>query len=449
MLRSFRAFLEPIAKEKQSLLHSRWQELDSSVRQTGQGFGRQSTGCGATIGAMPRCDFDCKGCYLGSDANRIPRLPLEEILDQIDRLRAFLGPKGNLQLTDGEVTLLPTTELIAMIRHARDVGLIPMLMTHGDSFRRQPSLLPQLVEEGGLTEVSIHVDSLQRGRRGGYGGARSEAELMPLRQEMADMILDVRRQTGVRLRAATTLTVSRDNLPEIPAVVRWAFDHREAFGLISFQPLAQVGRTHSALEGVSQHELWRSIDEALAPVGFDGSRRTPLQFGHPECTRMEPFLVYDRKGDGAQVVPIVRAGSQEDAALVEEFFGLGLGGVNFRDDPLPVRLARGLGFGLKAPGWFLGPVRRWAMQRARGLGTSLPRLAFDTVRGQARLGSFVVVSHHFMDASQLRTPEGQERLDACVFRVPVGGEMRPMCLVNAGGLRDQVYGRRQTAVAAK
>ena len=38
-----------------------------------------------------------------------------------------------------------------------------MLMTHGDSFRRRDGLLKRLVVEGGLTEISIRVDTTQRG----------------------------------------------------------------------------------------------------------------------------------------------------------------------------------------------------------------------------------------------------------------------------------------------
>ncbi|MEE8522436.1 MAG: radical SAM protein [Thermoanaerobaculia bacterium] len=439
LFRGLRSLFEPIPREKQRLLASRWHELEPTLRRAGQGFGRQSTGCGATIGAMPRCDFDCQGCYLGTDANQVPRLPLSEVLQQIDKLRSFLGPKGNLQLTDGEVTLLPEDELIAMIRHARQVGLIPMVMTHGDTFLRKPGLLPRLVSEGGLTEVSIHVDSLQQGRRGEHGQARGELDLMPLREEMAELILDVRRRTGVRLRAATTLTVTRDTLPDIAAVVRWAIVRSDVFGLISFQPLARVGRTREGLRGVTQEELWRAIEEALAPYGHDGGARSPLQLGHPECTRLESFAVVSRPGRDLQVRSIVRAGSDEDEAVVEAYFGLGLGGVSFRDDPPLVRVLRAAGLFLRAPGWFLGPVRRWVSGRAEELGSSLPRMAWDAARGKIRLRSLMVVSHHFMDAAEIAVDKGRERLDACVFRVPVGERMVPMCQVNAGGFRRRVY----------
>jgi len=437
--RPWRLLREPVPREKRELLRERWRSLPEAVRGPGQGFGRQATGCGATIGPMPRCDFDCRGCYLGEDANRMPRRSLSEVLAQIDALRRHLGPKGNLQLTDGEVTLLPAAELVAMVRHAREVGLIPMLMTHGDTFRREPSLLPRLMREGGLTEVAIHVDSLQRGRRGAYGGARTERELMPLRDELADAVRAARRETGGALRAATTLTVSRGNLPEVPAVVRWVFENRDAFGLVSFQPLAQVGRTRRDLAGVSPGELWAAVAEALSPFGFDGSRRSPLQLGHPDCTRLEPLLVYERRGEAPRIVQVARPDHPDDAALVEEFFERGLGGASFRDDTPLERACRGAGMFLRAPGWFLGRARTWAERRARELGTSLAGLARDAALGRARVRGFTVVSHHFMSPAEAATPRGRERLASCVLRLPIDGEMVPMCRVNATSLRREHY----------
>src|SRR5262249_34999177 len=163
----------------------------------------------ATIGIQPRCDFACTGCYLGHEANRVPALPTAAVLRQLDELRRWLGPKSNVQITDGEVTLRPVEELIAILRYARSIGVSPMVMTPGDNLRRQrrrPGLLERLMTEGGLTEISIHVDITQRGRDG-YQAPRSELELMPLREEFAALIREARRRTGRPLRAAMTLTV--------------------------------------------------------------------------------------------------------------------------------------------------------------------------------------------------------------------------------------------------
>ena len=182
--------------ETRAVLATAWDGLPPALRLPTQFLGRYYAGCAATIGAMPRCDFTCSGCYLGPDANRMRPRPVDELKAQMRLIRSWLGPAGNLQLTDGEVTLRPESELAELIAYARAIGLVPMLMTHGETFRRKPGLLERLMQAG-LTEVSFHVDTTMRGRRDGYADARSEAELDGLRAEFAAMIRAARRRTGV------------------------------------------------------------------------------------------------------------------------------------------------------------------------------------------------------------------------------------------------------------
>lgn len=435
---------DPVTAEKRALLAARWEELDPAVRLPGQGLGRQATGCGATLGVHPRCDFACTGCYLGSEANAIPPLPVDAVLAQLDALRARLGPKSNVQITDGEVTLRPLPELLAILRHARTIGVVPMVMTHGDTFRRQPGLLERLVEDGGLSEVAIHVDSTQRGRDG-YRGARDEEELMPLRDELADLVRAARRRTRRPLRAATTMTVTRDNLAGVAAVVRWCLRNRDAFGLISFQPLAKVGRTRRGLQGVSPAELWAEIGRATRELGLELSP-APLHFGHPECTRIVPLLLVERRGEPQPRLLQVVRDVPEDRAMLEEVFARGLGGAAFRDDSPLQKLARGIGLLRRAPRWIAGDLRRCVTHRLRAeAGAGPAKLLLEGLAGRVRLGSFTLTSHHFMDAEELATPVGQARLDACVFRLPqADGRMAPMCEVNAGGLRARAYAMQRT-----
>ncbi len=431
--------VRPVPAEKRRLLAARWRELDPRWRGPLQGFGRQSTGCGATLGLMPRCDFDCRGCYLGAGANAVARFSRGEISAQLAALRRHLGPKGNLQLTDGEVTLLPEGELVSVVAEARRLGLIPMLMTHGDTFRRSPDLLRRLVLAG-LTEVAIHVDSLQVGRRGSFAGARSEAALEPLRDELAELVRRTRRQTGIRLRAAATLTIARSNLAEVPLVLAGMLGRRDVFGLVSLQPLAQVGRTREENGGVGVDELWREIGRAFAPHGFDAATPSPLRFGHPACSRVEPMLVLERRGELPRLLPIVRPGNAADERLAARCLASGLAGLAFRDDAPLERLCRGLGALGSAPTLVLGALLPWARERARDAGTTLRELAWDLGRGQARLDSFQVVSHHFMSPAEAASELGAERLAACVFRVPAEGRMVPMCEANALGVRERIYG---------
>ncbi|MFA6954436.1 MAG: radical SAM protein [Thermoanaerobaculia bacterium] len=433
-------FLDPVTPEKRRLLAERWASLDPSIRVPTQGLGQKATGCGATIGIQPRCDFACTGCYLGDAANRVPALPTSAILGQLRQLRAFLGPKSNVQITDGEVTLRPVDELIEILRYARAIGVVPMLMTHGDTFRTQPGLLARLVGEALLTEVSIHVDITQRGRMG-YRAPRSEAELMPLRDEFAAMIREVRRTTGRRLRAATTMTVTRQNLPEIGDIVRWTVRNRDAFSLISLQPAAQVGRTRKRLEGVTARELWDEVSRATSEYGATLADAEPLHFGHPDCTRIVPLMAIEREGEARPCLMQLIRDMEEDRTILQEYTDTGLLGMAFRDDRPLEMAARALGAIRTRPSWFVGRARRWVDQRLTdAVGTALIPLALDALRGKVSVSGVTITSHHFMSPEETATDRGRERLDACVFRLPYKGQMVPMCQMNAMGVRDQLYG---------
>jgi hypothetical protein len=74
----------------------------------------------------------------------------------------------------------------------------------------------------------------------------------------------VRRETGRALEAATTFTVTRGNLEEVPLVMRWLRSNANAFKMISFQPIAQVGRTEEGLaDSAPIEELWAVIARGL------------------------------------------------------------------------------------------------------------------------------------------------------------------------------------------
>lgn len=446
LTRVWSLFRDPVTREKRSLLDGRWSALDPALRIPGQGLGRKATGCGATMGIQPKCDFSCTGCYLGSEANRIPALPLGAVLRQLDALRAWLGPKSNVQITDGEVTLRPAEELIAILRYARSIGIVPMVMTHGDTLRRQPGLLERLMSEGELTEISIHVDITQRGRDG-YRVPRSERELTPLRDEFAEMLRAAKRATGRRIRAATTMTVTDENLPDVAGVVRWTIENRDAFSLISFQPLAQVGRTRKNLAGVTPRELWSEVAKAVREYGVELPEATPMHFGHPDCTRFVPFLAVQKRGERPRLLQFIRD-TPEDVAVMEEFFAKGLGGVAFRDD-LPLEaLGRGAGMLAREPRWLLGRVRRWLDARLREeLGTSFAALLARGLARRVRVDGVTFTSHHFMSPAELTTDVGRARLDACVFRVPYNDQMVPMCQINAAGVREKFYSELETRAA--
>ncbi len=437
--RAWELFVDPVTPEKRRILDARWSALAPELKTPTQGLGQKATGCGATVGIQPRCDFSCTGCYLGEEANDIPALPTAKILAQLRELRAPLWPKSNVQVTDGEVTLRPTGELVEILRYARSIGVIPMVMTHGDSFRKDSRLLDRLVLEGGLTEVSIHVDITQRGRIG-YRSPKSELELMPLRDEFAQMIRDVRKRTGRRLRAAPTLTITRQNLPDVADIVRWLIRNNDAFGLVSFQPAAQVGRTRKSVEGVSAAELWKEVGNATRDFGVELDSSEPLHFGHPDCTGFVPLLTIARQGEEQpRLLQLIRD-TPADLAIMKEYTDHGLLGMAFRDDHPAEAVARFLGALRTAPRWILGRVVPWIDARLREeAGMTSGAFIRDLVRGTVTIGGLTLTSHHFMSPHEAMSARGQERLDACVFRLPYEGEMVPMCQMNALGVRGKFY----------
>src|SRR5437016_4538373 len=111
-----------------------------------------------------------------------------------------------------------------------------------------PALLAAIPEEVlardygcGDPEISLHIDTTMRGRRDGYARATTEAELDGLRAEFAELIRSARRRTGRCLEAASTVTVTRRNLPEVSGIVRWFLGNADAFKMDGELP-ARGGR---------------------------------------------------------------------------------------------------------------------------------------------------------------------------------------------------------------
>lgn len=422
-----------------SILAAAWRRLPERLRVPGQFLGRHYAGCGATVGLMPRCDFACSGCYLGPGANAVPPVPASETRAQMRRIREWLGPGGNIQITDGEATLLPEERLIEHIAYARAIGLVPMLMTHGESFRRRPGLLERLMERGGLTEVSIHIDTTMRGRPRPFDRPRSEEDLHALREEFAAMIAAARRRSGRRLEAASTVTVTRDSLADVASIVRWFLRHGDAFKMVSFQPAAQVGRTRPGLGGaVTAEELWDSI------AAGTGMPRRELErgigwLGHPGCSRFAQGIVVRREGRAPQFHSLYRRDEPREARFLERWLER-FGGTTFRLDGRARAVLRAAGLTAAHAGFLASEAipAAWHLA-ARAAGGRTLALLRDIITGRARVAYTNLVSHHFMSAEEMSTPLGRERLGLCVFQAPVNGRMMPMCEVNAGGGRERVY----------
>ena len=452
MPKLFSILKEPISAEKRALLKARWQELPAELQVDWQVVGRHHVHCGYTLGPS-FCSFGCTHCYLPANANRVPLPSLAEMRAQIDANRRLIGPGGGLQITGGDVVDAywragRAEELVTVIRHANDAGVVPMLMTHGQVLLDHPDYLERLVRRGGLRKLAIHVDVTQAGRPGyPIKGLTREADLHPLREQFVDLILDVRRRTGVGFHAAHTVTVTERNLESVGEILSWLIsDSRrlDAFRMISLQPEADVGRTRRSQAPVTPEQTWRKV---CAAVGGELSRDN-LWFGHPDCSNFTSLLVLYPPGSSSssaqpRIVNVIAADDASRAywpALLKTFAGIGSRG----ESHLEANVRR-LAIIARRPAILWQTVRyARAVQRREGL--SLSQVLRVLVAGRFRV--LGVVQHNFMSAREVSAPRSEvveKRLAACSFRGAVrrAGEWVavPMCAMN-GEQREDLYAQR-------
>lgn len=417
----------PLRGDRLQAIARAWQDLPDPLKGPVQALGRQNAGCAAVYRVMDRCDFSCDACYLGAEDDRSPPGGFERARAQLDEVRRSLGPWGNVQLTGGEITLLPVEELARLVRYCRDIELDAIVMSHGETFRRDPSYLARLVTEGGLEKVAIHVDTSQRGRPG-WPRPANENALHPLRDEFADLIRRTRSETGRPLRACHTVTVTDENLADVPDIMRWMADNSDAFHLVSFQPAASVGRTRIHSLEAPRDRLWRHIGEGLG----QRMNRHAFEFGHPSCSEVAlAFVVH--YGDTRRVVQVHRPDAPVDRWFMTELLQSRLGGFVHDGEPLPEAAARLLGIFLRDPRlpaqaaaycvYRAGTERGWLPEFLRAIATGQPW----------SIRTLSVVVHHFMSPDDLASQQGQSRAKACAFRLPVEGRMVSMCELNARG----------------
>ena len=442
----WQAFRRPIAGEKADLLRARWASLPAELRTPNQISGRHLTHCGFTTGAS-YCSFHCTHCYLPKNANQVPIPSLAQMKEQIDVNRRLQGPGGGLQITGGDVADAywrsgRQDELVEIVRYAIKAGLVPMLMTHGQTLIEHPEFLEHLMVQGGLRQVAVHVDMTQAGRHGyPINRIKSEADLHPVREAFTRLGLDLRAKTGLPLEFAHNCTVTGRNVEFVPEIVRWALEKPERthlWRMFSFQPEADTGRTYFSEHPATPAVAWQKLCEG---TGLPLEREFSI-FGHPDCNSWVPLLVSRRTGRYI-VFPPQDARTQR---LYEELLA-NCGGVSFVSDDAHTTPFRLLGILWQNP-LLIG---RLTVHVGRLVLTGKIPAEFVTalLAGQAHTVGLGI--HNFMDAAQVadapNNPTIQARLDSCVFKGAVknrqSGEWEavPMCSMNQQRWSD-VYDER-------
>jgi len=433
------AFRRPLEGEKLDYLRERWKTLPASLQTPNQIAGRHLTHCGFITGPS-YCSFHCTHCYLPGNANEVPIPSLAEIKATIDANRRFQGPGAGLQITGGDVADAywrsgRPDELVEIIRYTYASGLIPMLMTHGQTLLEQPAFFERLVMEGGLRQVSVHIDRTQAGRRGfPIQKVQSEADLHPIRQAFTDRVLEIREKTGAALELALTFTVTEANLEDVPEVIRWYLAdpmRTHVWRILSFQPEADTGRTRFSSNPATPDRVWAKLQEGL---GHDVRRDVSI-FGHPDCNSWCPVLMDQRSGRYQPLLPDDPRFDPMLGKILERIGGLSL--VNDDAGTPPYKLA---GLLLQNAGLLLRLLLYFG-----------PRFSFRMWRSllTGKAHTVGIGIHNFMDAEEVARAEDdpviRARLDACVFKGAIreGNEWKavPMCSMNQAKWA-QVYDQR-------
>lgn len=361
---------------------------------------------------------------------------LAQMKEQIDANRRFQGPGGGLQITGGDVADAyfrtgRQDELIEIVRYAVDAGLVPMLMTHGQTLIEHPEFLEKLMRAGGLRQVAVHIDMTQAGRHGyPIAEVKSEADLHPVREGFTRLALDLRRRTGLPLEYAHNCTVTERNIRYVPEVLRWFIANPERTRIwrnISFLPEADTGRTRISENPVTPERVWEKICEG-AGVELE---RTAAIFGHPDCNNGAFLLIARPSGRVMSALP----NDQKSRALLSEALAT-FGAISTMADDAGTLRYRVLGALARNP---LLAARLGARAIALAASGDIPS-EFIRALLTGRAQTINTGTHNFMDASQVanvaRDSITQSRLDACVFKGAVKNrgtgewEAVPMCAMN-------------------
>jgi hypothetical protein len=431
----WRAFRFPIDSEKEKVLRERWNSLPKELQTPNQVSGRHLTHCSFTTGAS-YCSFHCTHCYLPENANQVPIPSLAEMKEQIDANRRFQGPGGGLQITGGDVADAyfksgRQDELVEIVRYAVSTGLVPMLMTHGQTLLEHPEFLEKLMLRGGLRQVAVHIDMTQIGRHS-YRMAQvtSEADLHPVREAFTQLAIDLRRKTGLPLEFAHNCTVTERNIECVPEVLRWFIATPERTRIwrnISFLPEANTGRTRISQNPVTPELVWKKICEA---TGVELERNVAI-FGHPDCNngaflliarpsgRLMSALPHDPKGRALLFEALAAFGSISMMADDAGTLPYRVVGALMRHPRLAAKIA------VHAVALFVSGAIPFEFARA-------------LLTGRAQ--TINTGTHNFMDASVVANgvsdPVTKCRLEACVFKGAVKNgatgewETVPMCAMN-------------------
>ncbi len=358
----------------------------------GQTGGRRWGVACVSLEITQRCNLDCTLCYLSDMSEAVRDFPMDELLRRIDSILAHYGPGTDVQVSGGEPTLRPLSDLLAIVRHIVARGLRASLFTNGILASR--SLL-QALADAGLTDVAFHVDTTQQ--RPGYA---SEPALNALRLDY------IQRARGLPVGVFFNTTVHGANLADVPQLAAFFVAQADVVRFASFQLQADTGR--GVLGGHGGVVNTAAVAAALRDGSGVHMGFNVLAAGHAACNQAAVLLVVNgRAYDAFADVAFVQRFMRETAALRI-------------DRRTPAQGLKSLALALLRRPALLLATAAWALRLAW-------RAKWDLLAAHGRVAKLTFFSHNFMDASALEA----ERIDACVFMAITQDGPISMCAFNA------------------
>jgi len=228
--------------------------------------------CTGLIEITDRCNLACPVCYYG-DAPNATDISLAEFADRLETLLRTEGGKLDvLQISGGEPTLHPQFAEILDVAASKEVGRI-LVNTNGLRLLNDDGPIRALDKQRHRAEVYLQFDGFD------------DAVYRKLRNvDLIERKLKIIERLDERgIKTSLTVTVFRDNLKELPAILDLACRVESITG-VTFQRLTKVGRARNfETETILQEDILHAIGRSDKLKYKD---LIPLPCSHVNCTSL-------------------------------------------------------------------------------------------------------------------------------------------------------------------
>jgi MoaA/NifB/PqqE/SkfB family radical SAM enzyme len=206
------------------------------------------------IEATDICNIKCKGCYrlVMGEGHK----PVEQIKEEILFLRKWRNC-DNISLAGGEPILHP--DIKEIVTFITSLGMKAVILTNGLALNDQKL---KEMKEAGLLGFSFHIDITQTRPEFKKRKLTSELELNDMRLNYARML------RKYKFYSHFGITVTPDNLHEVPELIRWAKDNILLINGISLI----IYRGLPVMPGVSYFAKGKQVDMELGKLGYTVDR---------------------------------------------------------------------------------------------------------------------------------------------------------------------------------